>query len=124
MIAGIVTPGLEAVVNVDIHGSNARLETLSAVIDTGFSGFITLPPDLIAQMGLRYFATENMVLANGSASPFRVFKATVQWHGERRVVPVHESDADALVGMALLHGSRLTMDITQNGPVRVEPIVD
>ena len=124
MIAGIVTSRLEAVVSISVHAPKGQSETLSAVIDTGFSGFITLPPDLIARMELPYSATESMVLANGSESPFRIFKATVHWHGQRMAVPVHESDADALVGMALLYGSRLIMDIVENGPVRVEPIVE
>lgn len=122
MITGSVTPELEAVLDVHLEGANGRSETVLAVLDTGFDGFISLPPDLIAQMKLPFTGTECLVLGDGSETFFRVFRAIVHWHEERLIVPVFEIDAGALVGMALLYGSRLTMDVLENGPVRIEPI--
>jgi len=52
MITGVVTPELEAVLNVRLQSAGGRPETVPAVIDTGFDGFIALPSDLIAQMQL------------------------------------------------------------------------
>jgi len=40
MITGVVTPELEAVVTVRLQGADGRCETVPAVIDTGFDGFI------------------------------------------------------------------------------------
>lgn len=33
-------------------------------------------------------------------------------------------EGGALLGMALLHGSRLSMDVVADGPLRIEPISD
>ena len=44
------------------------------------------------------------------------------WHGIEREVVVIASDGDPLVGMALRAGSRLTVDATPNGAVRVEEL--
>jgi hypothetical protein len=62
------------------------------------------------------------ILADGRPAVVNAFRATVYWHGEPRTVPALEVEGSALVGMALLHGSRLTMDVLPNGPVRVEPL--
>ena len=123
MMTGAVTSRLEAVLNVHVLGPDGRSETLPAVIDTGFSGFITLPPELIAQMGLTFAGPDRFVLADGNEALFRAFGVTVVWNGQPRRVLAHEANTDALIGMALLHGSRLTMDIVENGPLRLEAMV-
>jgi predicted aspartyl protease len=73
-------------------------------------------------MGSPFAGTKRATLADGSETMFRVFDVTVHWHGQPFLVPALEVDAGALVGMALLHGSRLTMDVLEDGPVRIEPI--
>jgi len=122
MIIGAVTSELEAVLTVRLQSAGGRSETVSAVIDTGFDGFIALPPDLIAQMQLPFAGSVCLALADGNETWFRTFEVIVHWQGERFVVPAAEMGAGALVGMALLHGSRLTMDVLENGPVRIEPL--
>jgi clan AA aspartic protease len=122
MTTGIVTSELEAVLNVHLQGANGWTDTLPAVLDTGFDGFITLPPDLLAEMGSPFAGTKRATLADGSETMFRIFDVTVHWHGQSLLVPALEVDAGALVGMALLYGSRLTMDVFENGPVRIERI--
>jgi len=92
-----------------------------AVVDTGFSEFLALSHPAIARLGLPYRGELALTLANGREEDFAVYRAIVEWHGHACPVPVVATDAGALVGMALLHGSRLTMDIHENGPLRIEP---
>jgi len=122
MITGIVTRELEAVLDICLQGANRQVETLPAVIDTGFDGFITLPPDLIAEMGSPFVGTERVVLADGSETVFRVFVVAIHWHGQSRLISALEVDAGALVGMALLYGSRLSMNVVEEGLVQIESI--
>jgi clan AA aspartic protease len=124
MMTGAVTSRLEAVLNVHVQGPDGRSETLPAVIDTGFSGFITLPPDLIAQMGLTFAGPDRFVLADGNEALVRAFDATVVWNGRPRRVLAHEANTDALIGMALLRSTRLTMDTVEDGPLRRRAVTE
>jgi len=122
MMASAVTSRFEAVLNVDMEAPDGRSETLSAVIDTGFGGFIALPLELIAKMGLRLAGGDGLVLADGNEASFRVCDIVVHWHERPLLARVQEADAEALIGMALLRGSRLTMDIIQNGSLQIEAV--
>lgn len=65
-----------------------------------------------------------MTLADGSPGVFMVHEVAVHWHGALLHVQALEIDGGALLGMGLLHGSRLTMDVLEDGPVHIEPIVE
>ena len=55
---------------------------VEGVIDTGFNGFVTLPPGLIAALGLPWLCRQQGQLADGSLLVFDVYVATVAWHGQ------------------------------------------
>ena len=44
MITGVVTANYEATIPLVVHGAHGQQETIEAVIDTGFTGSLTLPP--------------------------------------------------------------------------------
>ena len=67
MITGVVTASREAVVQVMVHGAHSRDVPVDAVIDTGFTGFLTLPPPLITMLGLAFAGTTRATLGDGSA---------------------------------------------------------
>lgn len=46
----------------------------------------------------------------------------ILWHGRELVVAVLASDGDPLLGMALLSGSRLTVDALPGGGVRIDEL--
>ena len=122
MIAGKVTRDREAVVQVEFQGVGGRPQRVEAVLDTGFTEFIALPPDEIASLGLPLVGMQRMILADGSVTALAVYDAVVHWHDARIVVQAIETEGGALVGMALLHGSRLTMEVVEDGTVHVEPL--
>ena len=57
---------------------------LEAIIDTGFSGFLTLPPSTVASLSLAWLGREQGILADGRAELFDVFRAEVNWDGQPR----------------------------------------
>lgn len=122
MIQGCVTPERKAVISLSLEGPSGQWETAKAVIDTGFTGYLAIPGERIAQLRLRSLGARIGFLADGRPAVLNAFRAVVQWHGERRIVPALEVQGLALVGMALLDGSRLTLDAIPNGPVQVEPL--
>jgi predicted aspartyl protease len=61
-----------------------------------------------------------VTLADGSQVTLRQYEASVVWDAATRDVLVLEADGGPLVGMALLRGSRMTMDIEVGGMMRIE----
>jgi len=122
MITGIVTPAHEAAIRFEVEGPDRRVETVEFAIDTGFTGFIALPASWIARLGLPFVGFKQATLGDGTSTMLGMFAALVHWHERILRVPVLEVEGGALVGMRLLHGSRLQMDVVENGPVRIEPI--
>ena len=66
MIEGVVNSAFDAVVNLVIRGSSGRAREIEAVIDTGYSGFLTLPLALVAELELPYFTSGTAFLADGA----------------------------------------------------------
>ena len=54
MIEGAVNAAYEAIVHLRLQGPEGRTRYIEAVIDTGYSGFLTLPAALVAELGLPF----------------------------------------------------------------------
>jgi predicted aspartyl protease len=59
-------------------------------------------------------------LADGSICIFDVYEAKVVWDGKVRQILVDEADAEPLVGMRLLKGHKLEMEVRYRGKVRIK----
>ena len=55
MIFGRVSSGKEAIVQLAILGSNKLPLSVRGIIDTGYTGALTLPVEQIEQMGLTWY---------------------------------------------------------------------
>lgn len=122
MITGIVTVAREAVISLTVCGLNGQEQEIEAVIDTGFDGSLTFPPAFITALGLPWRRRGRALLANGDESVFDIYEATVIWDGTTRRVSIDEVDVMPLVGMALLYGYELTMQIVEGGRVLLKPL--
>src|SRR5215813_4025228 len=103
MITGKVHEG-EARIRFSVRGKSNREREIDAVIDTGYTSFLTLPSKLISTLGLKWQSLDRGTLADGSECLFDVYQATVIWDRRVREILVAESDTAPLVGMALLDG--------------------
>ena len=54
MIEGFVNADYEPVVSLPLRGPAGQAREIEAVIDTGFNGYLTLPPPLAVAMDLPY----------------------------------------------------------------------
>jgi clan AA aspartic protease len=122
MITGQVSAHREAVVKLEVHGPGGIKIEVWFVLDSGFSEYLTLPPSLIASLGLLRRSATPMYLADGSRIAVDIYEGTVVWAGQPRMIGIHSVDGDALLGMALLYGSRLTVDVIDGGPVTISPL--
>lgn len=119
MIVGIVR-GREPLVRLMIRGFRGRQQEIEAVVDSGYTGWLTLPPAVIAALNLRWQSFGRGILADGSMSTFDVYQAKVLWDGRLRRVFVDEFDATPLVGMSLLQGYEFKMQVRARGRVTIK----
>ena len=121
MIIGKIRTDREAVIELEVVSSVQR-EKIEAVIDTGFTGYLMLPRDLINHLNLPLIGRRDVILADGTNVPLNLYRVKVVWHGVERTVHVLQADAESLVGMSLLRGSRLTLDVVPDGDVTITPL--
>ena len=118
MIAGMVNANREATIRLLVRGPQGHQQE-EAIIDTGFTGFLTLPPLLVATLGLPWLCRQPGRLADGRVESFDVDVATVIWDGQPRTVEVEAADTEPLVGMSLLEHHALRIDVLNGGMVTI-----
>src|SRR5204862_5414705 len=113
----------EATMRLGVRGENGQEHEIEGVIDTGFTGFLTLPSTLIASLGLAWHGREQAFLGDGSTQVFDVYAAaTVIWDGQARTVETDAVDNDPLVGMGLIYGHELRIRAVDGGAVTIEAL--
>ena len=122
MIRGRVSGNQQALIAIDIMDGEGRPRSLEIVLDTGFTGYLTLPSESIRQLGLPSVGQRTFELANGELFDFQVYIGSVSWHGRPIDVLVLQSDSVPLLGMTLLWGSRVCMDALSDGEVTIEEL--
>ena len=123
MIIGKITANREAIIELEVIGSNQKREKVEAVIDTGFNGYLTLPNDLINYLELQLAGSRHITLGDGNVVALDMYLAKVLWHGQEREVLALQADGGPLVGMSLLYGSRLELEVINNGDVTIESLM-
>jgi clan AA aspartic protease len=122
MITGIVNSLLQPTIPVLVQDANGRAHQIEAVVDTGFTGFLTLSKALVTALGLPWLSSERSQIADGSEQRFDVHGAVVNWDGQPRAVEVEVTDIDPLVGMGFLKGHELRIKAVAGGTVTVEAL--
>jgi clan AA aspartic protease len=122
MIRGTVSPAREAMIRVTIEGPSGQQLEVEAIIDTGYTGSLTLPSRYVASLNLRRRGRGRAILADGSEVRFPVYEAIVHWDGSPLKLPVDQADTEPLVGMTLLYGSDLHIQVIDGGSVTIQPL--
>ena len=120
MISGFVNANNEAVVSLLLQGPSGKKQALDAIVDTGFNGSLTLPPAVVKALGLRRVGRGQAVLANGLKQKFDICEATVLWDGQSRSVETDSLSNAPLIGMAMLKGHELLIEVEDGGRVFIE----
>ena len=109
-------------IEIDVMGEDNRRQPIETVLDTGFSGYLTLPWDSIRGLGLQSAGQRAFELANGEQFEFNTYLAMVSGHERLRLVTVLESDSVPLLGAFLLWGNRVTLDMLDDGDVTIDEL--
>lgn len=119
MMYGSVNQSCEAILPVVVK-NDTRTQLVDAVIDTGFSGFLTLPSSIIAVLDLTWKGRDIATLGDGSYCIFEVYIARVIWDGQYRTIDINKSETVPLIGMGLLRGYDLRIQAIEGGSVTIE----
>jgi len=119
VITGVVTAKREATIPLSVRGPTGQMTEIEAVIDTGFTGLLTLPIAIVRSLDLPWRGQAQAMLGDGTLHQFDVYSATVIWDGTARHVEVDAADPTALVGMGLLYGHDLHIQIVEGGTVTI-----
>ncbi len=112
----------EAIIKVAVGRIGLPKITVDAVIDTGFTSFLSLPLSIITDLGLPWHYRDVGTLGDGSEVVFEIYKAAVIWDAQSQTVDVAASDADPLVGMSLLYGFKVQIEAVEGGTVTIEAL--
>ena len=120
MIQGVVNAAYEAVIPLTVQGPAGQTRDIDAVIDTGFTGFLTVPPALVTELGLLLEGTSRATLADGSEVIFPSYDVAVLWGGQPRYVLADAVDTTPLVGMRMLDSHDLNIEVVAGGRVAIQ----
>jgi clan AA aspartic protease len=120
MIHGVVSKNREATISLVVVNETRQTKLITAVIDTGYTGFLSLPSEIINELNLSWTGIDRGTLGDGSEVTFEVYAAKVIWDGEYRDIPINEAQTDPLVGISLLYGYDLQIQTIEGGNVTIE----
>lgn len=122
MIAGIVNGDFEPIISLSICSVTGQIYTQDAIVDTGFNGWLSLPPSTIAELGLIWKRRGRAILGDGSECIFNIYEAVVLWDGAIVTIPIDEADSEPLIGMSLMEGYQLTIQAIEGGRVELNKL--
>ena len=120
MIRGVVNAAYEPVVTLSFLDPEGRPRDIEAVVDTGYSGFLTLPTTVVAELGLPFAYIGQPFLANDAEVDFDVHFVTVLWDGRPRDIEADATGSTPLLGMLLLDGHNLSIEVENGGSVAIQ----
>ena len=119
MIEGVVNEWTEAVVTLAARGPSGRTAQVDVVVDTGFSDFLFLPPSLVSELELSNETSQDYVLADGSMTKVDIYDIWALWDGRWIDVVAGVTDSTPLVGMLMLEGHDLNIEVEVGGRVTI-----
>ncbi|MFN7317812.1 MAG: clan AA aspartic protease [Microcystis sp.] len=121
MMQGYVNQNYEAMLSLVVRNSD-KLKSITAVIDTGFTGFLSLPIATIRELELSWSYRDRATLGDGSEVLFDIYDGMVIWGGQYREIEINAAETEPLIGMSLLRGYRLQVDTVQGGLVKISEL--
>jgi clan AA aspartic protease len=119
MIEGRVNEDFEAVIELVLVAKGRHVK-IEAALDTGFNGFLTLPTQLVRDLELQRLGRGRAIVAHGGEEVFEFFGATVIWDGEPRRVETTALENAPLIGMEMLLGYDLFIEVAQGGRILIQ----
>ena len=83
---------------------------------------MTLPASFVSDLALPFAGATRAILGDGGEVFLDVFEAVVVWDNDERSVVTLATKGEPLVGMAMLSGYRVALDVVEGGGVTIQAI--
>lgn len=124
ILRGLVNSDLEPRLNFRLRGQDGLVSVVDALVDTGYSGEISLPISVAKRLGSIRGLGGRIVLADGTSIPYDSYNVDFEWLGRDRRVAASAMGDDVVIGMGLLSGHALMIEATVGGAVSIVPLMN
>ncbi|RLS51939.1 MAG: clan AA aspartic protease [Planctomycetota bacterium] len=110
MMTGWIDADCQAIVPLAVkhRGSFAPDASIEFLIDTGFTGYLSIPSAWVDRFGLSVIDIQRGITADGRAVYFETVDVTILWHDEPRVIRAQVLE-EPLIGTRLLRSNQATI---------------
>ena len=124
MKIGTIDASGEALVPLTVEGlgSEGTQHDVEALLDTGFDGFLALPPTLIDVLDLEQVSREQYMTASGEIHFTGVYEAVVVFGDRRRVIDEIVEAAEPLMGVGCLWEFKVCLGFREDGDITLEKL--
>ena len=98
----VADDGREAILPLTVVSRSEVPAEVEATVDTGFTGSLCLPLDIVRSLSAPFVGRGVAVLADGSTVETSYYRVRVLWHGRERAIQALVTMGGPLVGMTLL----------------------
>jgi len=113
MMTGIVRE-MQLVLPVVFVLADGSQVTRELVVDTGFTGGLSLPLEMVQELSLVFLHDFGATLADGTEGKYPLYSSVIQWHSEEKNVAAFALGDRPLLGTALLEGNDLFARFKEN----------
>lgn len=118
MIEGHFRDGFPRI-SLDLPGLDGKF-TVEFVVDTGFDGDLSLPPNVIHRLEAVYTGHRRIIMADLTPRTVAYYEIVLTWQGQERLVEVMVTEGRPLLGTAMMEDNLLQIEITNGGSVLIE----
>ena len=122
MITGVFNER-EVRVPLTVRGPGGQNQGVAAIIDTGFSGHLTLPLAIIKALGLDHLGQGRALVGDGSIQVFDLYEAALIWDEESLIIDIARAETEPLLGISLVYGHDLRIQAIEGGKVTIEKLL-
>lgn len=123
-MTGRINGKLQAILPIRLLSPVGTPFDFEVMLDSGFNGFLALPEAAISRAGGVFRSMSMSVLADGSIVGLRKFEVTIEWMGAMTPVLALETRGGPLLGMSLMLGHDVRMEVRPGGTVKISPLSD
>jgi len=109
---GILNPNQSPKITIDLYGSLSKPQSFEVVIDTGFTGGISMPLIKALPLGLVLFSTATFTLADGSKENTFLCLGMARVNGiQKSVIISLNKGNDILIGTEFLSSFNIKLEL-------------
>jgi len=122
-LAPLKVAGVEGTfdLRVRVHGGgpSGQAVQIKPIVDTGYDGFLTLLPSLVASLGLPLLGSQQATLADGSQQTIDYLAVTGDWDGQTRHEQADTVDGHLLLGKLMIQKHNPKVEFVVGGAVEI-----